>query len=150
MEKRLLEFDNIMKENDDIYRCAARSLGLSDSAFWILYAFRMEKEELTLREICNVLYQPKQTVHSALKKMEKDGYIQTEGEMEDRRSKRLSLTAKGKRLAEETVDRVIDLECKALSGMSMEEQRSFMGLFHKYTLLLKENMKELNEKKEEE
>ena len=139
-----------MKENDDIYRCAARSLGLSDSTFWILYAFRMEKEELTLREICNVLYQPKQTVHSALKKMEKDGYIQTEGEMEDRRSKRLSLTAKGKRLAEETVDRVIALECKALSGMSMEEQRSFMGLFRKYTLLLKENMKELNEKKEEE
>ena len=68
MEKRLLEFDNIMKENDDIYRCAARLLGLSDSAFWILYAFRVEKEELTLREICNVLYQPKQTVHSALKK----------------------------------------------------------------------------------
>ena len=92
MKKRLLEFNNIVKENDDIYRCAARSLGLSDSVFWILYTFRMEKEELTLREICNVLYQPKQTVHSALKKMEKDGYIRAEEGMDDRRSKGLKLT----------------------------------------------------------
>ena len=43
MKKGLLEFNNIVKENDDIYRCAARSLGLSDSVFWILYTFRMEK-----------------------------------------------------------------------------------------------------------
>lgn len=143
MEKRLLEFNNIMKESDDIYRCAARSLGLSDSVFWILYTFRMEKEELTLREICNILYQPKQTVHSALKKMEKEGYIQVEGEMDDRRSKGLRLTQKGKRLAEETADKVIALECKAFSGMSMKEQQDFISLFCKYTVLLKKNMQEL-------
>lgn len=144
MKKELLEYNNIMKESDEIYRFAAKTLGLSDSTFWILYVFRTEKEELTLREICNVLYQPKQTVHSALKKMERDGYIQTEGEVGDRRSKLIKLTSKGERLAEETVDRVIALECKAFSGMSDEEQQVFINLFRKYTGLLKMNMKELD------
>lgn len=144
MKKELLEYNNIMKESDEIYRFAAKTLGLSDSTFWILYVFRTEKEELTLREICNVLYQSKQTVHSALKKMERDGYIQTEGEVGDRRSKLIKLTSKGERLAEETVDRVIALECKAFSGMSDEEQQVFINLFRKYTGLLKMNMKELD------
>lgn len=150
MEKSLLEFNDIMKESDEIYRCAARSLGLSDSVFWILYAFRLEKEELTLKEICDILYQPKQTVHSALKKMENDGYIKAEGEMDDRRSKRLRLTPKGNRLAESTADKVIALECKAFSGMDAREQGDFIKLFRKYMALLKVSMQELNEEKEEE
>ncbi len=85
-----------------------------------------------------------------MKKMEKDGYIRAEEGMDDRRSKGLRLTPKGKRLAEETADKVIDLECKAFSGMSGEEQKAFIDLFRKYTALLKESMQELNTEGEEE
>lgn len=136
---KLSEFNSIIKESDDIYRCAAKALGLPDCAFWILYTLRAETEPVTQRGICNTMYQPKQTVNSALKKLEQDGVIRLT-EMADRRSKQVLLTDRGRSLAGQTVDRVIDAEQHALSCLTDQEQEAFLALFHKYTKLLKENM----------
>lgn len=138
----LLEYNGIIKENDEIYRCAAKASGMSDCAFWILYILRTEEEVFTQSGICNALYQPKQTVNSALKKLEQDGCIRLT-EMEDRRSKQVHLTEKGRDLAGRTVDRVVAVEMESLSGLTQEEQETFIGLFHKYTDLLKDNMRKL-------
>lgn len=142
INRSLSEFNGIVKESDEIYRCAAKACGLSDSAFWILYTLRTEEETYTQSEICNILYQPKQTVNSALKKLEQDGYIRLT-EMKDRRSRRVNLTEKGRKLAEKTVDRIVDAEMEALSGLTEEERRVFIGLSQKYIDLLKENMQKL-------
>lgn len=144
IKEKLLEFNNILKESDDIYRNTTKTLGLSDSAFWILYTFRTVKEVLTLSEICNTLYVPKQTVHSALKKMKDDGYIRLEEETDDRRTKLITLTAEGKKIAEETADKVVALECRALLGMTEKEREDFVNLFRKYIDLLRINMLELH------
>ncbi|NBH82284.1 MarR family transcriptional regulator [bacterium C-53] len=142
ISRGLLEFNGIMKESDDIYRSTAKKCGLSDCAFWIFYFLRTEQEVFTQSDICNALYQPKQTVNSALKKMEQDGMIEL-SEMEDRRSKQIHLTEKGSVLVRRTIDRVIDIEMESLSGMTSEEQKIFIELFHKYTDLLKNNMRKL-------
>lgn len=139
MGKRLSEYNSIIKETDELYRDAARALGLPDCAFWILYALREDGGICTQSEICDALYQPKQTVNSSLKKMERQGCIElVDGS--NRRSKRIVLTGKGEALAEKTVDRVIAAEHRALAAMTEEEQEVFIGLFRKYTDLLKENM----------
>lgn len=143
--KKLSEFNSIMKESDDIYRCAAKALGLPDCAFWILYTLRAETEAVTQHGICSTIYQPKQTVNSALKKLEQDNILRLT-EMTDRRSKQVLLTARGLSLASRTVDLVIDAEKSALSGLTASEQETFLALFHKYTNLLKENMPALQEK----
>lgn len=143
--KKLSEFNSIIKESDDIYRCAAKALGLPDCAFWILYTLRAETEAVTQRGICSTIYQPKQTVNSALKKLEQDNILCL-SEMTDRRSKRVLLTDRGHSLASRTVDRVIDAEKSALSGLTVSEQETFLALFHKYINLLKENMPALQEK----
>lgn len=137
VKSRLLEYNDIMKENDNIYRGLAKNMGLSLRSFWILYMLRTEYTEPVQSAICACLYEPKQTVNSALKKMETEGYIELiPGD--DRRSKKILLTQKGNGLCEKTVDRVIKLELQALMGLTEEEQEAFLGLFRKYTGLLKQ------------
>lgn len=68
--RRLREYNDSLKAIDDTYRAAARRFGLPECAFWILYTLRVERSPLTQSEICALQYQPKQTVHSALKRLE--------------------------------------------------------------------------------
>lgn len=145
--KKLSQYNSVIKENDEIYRQAAKALGLPDCAFWILYALREEDGVLTQSEICYAMYQPKQTVNSALKKMEQGGYIKL-AKMNDRRSKQLCLTEKGKKLAEKTVDKAIAAEQKAFAALTLKEQESFIELFRKYTELLKTSMREISGEKQ--
>ena len=138
----LSKLNNILKENDEIYRNVAKNSGLPDCAFWILYTLRDVGNITTQSEICSAIYLPKQTVNSAMKKLENDGYIQLLN-TNDRRSKQVSLTPKGLTLAETTVDKVIAREIKALSGMTPDEKETFLRLFRKYTDLLNVNMQAL-------
>lgn len=117
----------------------SRRWALSDGAFWILYTLRESRETLTQSDVCYTLYQPKQTVNSALKKLADGGYIVL-SERKDRRSKPLSLTEKGRELAEKTVDRVIAAEHRALAGLTEEQQDAFIRLFRQYTDLLRDSL----------
>ncbi len=140
-DQHLLEYNGIIKENDELYRGLARTMGLPDGAFWILYTLRERDEAVTQREICDAIYLSKQTVNSALKKLEQEGYLVLNGQ-KDRRSKQIRLTEKGVTLAANTVDRVFAFENRTWAGLTEEEQEIFLRLFHKYTALLKKNMRE--------
>lgn len=143
----LWEYNNILKENDNIYRDLARDLGLSVCQFWILYTLRTESLPPSQRDICASLYLPKQTINSALKKMESEGYLAL-APGKDQRSKRILLTSKGILLCEETVDQIISIERSAFADLSEEKQELFLSLFHQYTDLLKTHMdKTLRSKK---
>lgn len=139
IEKLLYKYNRIYKENNDLYRGVAKALGVSDSVFWILYSLREQSRGATQSEICNMLYEPKQTVNSALKKMEAEGYI-TMASHPDRRRKLLVLTQKGEELAEKTADKVLALECSALKEMSEADRQAFLRLFQTYTEILKEKI----------
>lgn len=143
MGKRLAEYNSMIKEHEDLYRQIARRFGLSECAFWILYSLREANASLTQSELCYALSQPKQTINSALKKMEESGYIELLSG-QDRRRKQLQLTSKGELLAQETVDKVIILENQAFDTFSEEEQELFLRLLHKYTDNLKANLSERN------
>lgn len=136
--KTLSRYNSILKENDDLYRGVAKAFGMPDCTFWILYALREEKV-LTQSEICSCMYQPKQTVNSALKKLETEGYIALTAK-KDRRSKQIELTEKGEKLAAQTVDKIFAVEQSAMSALTKEEREAFLGLFRKYIHLLKEKM----------
>lgn len=144
---RLSEYNDIYKENDNIYRDIAKNLGLSECSFWTLYTLRTHFIPPVQSEISAFLHQPKQTVNSALKKMESDGYI-TLAQGKDLRSKQILLTQKGSALCEKTVDRVIAMEQNAFADLSDEEQQMFLSLFHKYTDMLKKHMQNITERKD--
>lgn len=140
--KRMLEFNEVMKENNDLYSNLAKKFKMSDCMLWILYILREENKVLTQSDICNMMCIPKQTVNSSLKKMEAEGYIELLN-INDKRSKQVSFTEKGLDLANNTVDIIISKENNALSKMDKEEQALFINLFKKYKDLLKESFMEI-------
>ena len=140
MEKHhaaLAAYNDIFKEQDDLYRAVARRCGLSDCAFWVLYALRESGRPMTQSDVCAAVYQPKQTVHSALKKLIGEGFLRlTEGR--DRRSKYLVLTERGEALVHRTVDPVMAAETAAMNTMTEAEQAQFLSLCRRYNTALRQ------------
>ena len=101
-------YNGLQKESNQLYRLLSKHYGISDSECWILYVLREEGRPLTQTELCNTLYLSKQTVNSALKSLEADGYIRLECASGNRRSKNIHLTEAGLALAMRTVDNVFN------------------------------------------
>ena len=140
--KRMLEFNEVMKENNDLYSNLAKKFKMSDCMLWILYILREENKVLTQSDICNMMCIPKQTVNSSLKKMEAEGYIELLN-INDKRSKQVSFTEKGLYLANNTVDIIISKENNALSKMDEKEQELLINLLRKFNDLLKDSFLEI-------
>ncbi len=140
--KRMLEFNEVMKENNDLYSNLAKKFKMSDCMLWILYILREENKVLTQSDICNMMCIPKQTVNSSLKKMEAEGYIELLN-INDKRSKQVSFTEKGLDLANNTVDIIISKENNALSKMDEKEQELLINLLRKFNDLLKDSFSEI-------
>ena len=140
--KRMLEFNEVMKENNDLYSNLAKKFKMSDCMLWILYILREENKVLTQSDICNMMCIPKQTVNSSLKKMEAEGYIELLN-INDKRSKQVSFTEKGLDLANNTVDIIISKENNALSKLDEKEQELLINLLRKFNDLLKDSFLEI-------
>ena len=72
-ERQLSEYNHVYKENTAIYRDLSVRMGMTESTFWILYTLRVEEAPVTQSDMCAILGYPKQTVNSALKKLEQEG-----------------------------------------------------------------------------
>lgn len=140
-KRMLLEYNRETKRLDDLYRCAAKQCGISECAFWILYTLRAEERQFTQAEICEFLIEPKQTVHSALKKLEAKGYLARTSSA-DLRSKHVALTEKGEQFARTWIDRVPEAETAALGAMPEEECAAFVRGLHLFCRLLEEGFRE--------
>ena len=74
-ERQLSEYNHVYKENTAIYRDLSVRMGMTESTFWILYTLRVEEAPVTQSDMCAILGYPKQTVNSALKKLEQEGLV---------------------------------------------------------------------------
>ena len=135
----LVTFNATINGYEEIYRGVAKSFGLSDCAFWILYYIRQSEEKVTQKDICSFIYHPKQTVHSALKKMVKDGWIEV-GDYNGKRHKYVTLTEKGEEFSRKTVDLVLAEEIAAFEDMDASERELAMKLLAKYSDSLSRRM----------
>ena len=142
---KLAQYNKSFKAIDETYRNAAKQFGMSECAFWIIYTLRTEEAPLTQSEICSFQYQPKQTVNSALKKLESEGLI-CFFVGADRRSKNIALTEKGLRLAKNTVDIFAESEADALLAMPENERNALSDLLEKYNSLLRTKLQTANMK----
>lgn len=106
--------------------------GLTETMFDILYFVRENEDCTTQAQICNNLYLRKQTVNTALKKLEKEDYIYLEKDAGNRKNKTIHFTEKGNELARNTVDHVFEVERRAFERLSEEEKNGvlYYGLKH--------------------
>ncbi len=137
----ILQFNEIMKECDSVYRKFAKKFGISECGLWIVYTIRLS-EPIVQSEICSRIYQSKQTINSSLKKLHEDGYIEMTADI-DKRKKLLSLTDKGTELAKRTADAVIAAEGGSLASFSDKERSEFFRLYKKFICNMKKNMEEI-------
>lgn len=122
-------------EIDAAYHDIAAKMGLSDSATVILYVAWDQGGSCLLRDINTSCGIPKQTVNSALRKLEADGIVRLEAAAG--KKKTILLTEQGKELARHTVARMMALEDSIFAGWSQEDQEKYLSLTQKYLSDLK-------------
>lgn len=138
IHRQMQEFTAIYKETDAIYSGFAKRSGLSDCAFWLMYSLYEANGQCTQKEICGQWTMSKQTVNSALKGLEKNGYIVLTSSDTDKRSKHIELTDKGIQFARENIGIVFELEQRVFQKMSDDERKAMLESNRRYQALLRE------------
>ena len=139
----IAEYNQLLKECNTIYHSAAVRLGLSDCAFWILYTLQEEGKTVKKSDISDNASMPKQTVNSALKKLEKDGYLslcRIDGKM----GKSIHLTEKGSKFVVENMKPIMLAEEKACALFTEEEKGMFLKVFHSLVERLNEEISKVH------
>lgn len=133
------EFNLLYKEMNDLYHEYAVSKQLSDSAQMVLYTICELGDGCLQKDICDRCFLTKQTVHSAVRKLEKDGYLTlTAGKGRDMH---LSLTPAGKALTETAVFPLTEAEYRTMEALSAQEQAELLRLTRKYMEVLRHELK---------
>ncbi len=129
-ETEVQKFNRLYKELDDLYHDIALYAGLSDSACSILYAVCTIGDGCLQRDICREVFISKQTINSSVRNLEKNDILYLK---KDRgRDRQIFLTEKGRRLVEEKIRPVIELENDSFLGMDPCERAEFIRLSEKY------------------
>lgn len=106
--EKLKRYNYLLGETEATYHEISLKLGLSDSAMKILYAICDNGESCLLQDICRCSGLSKQTINSAIRKLENEGilYLENVGA----KAKKVCLTDLGKRLVQKTALRMIEIE----------------------------------------
>ena len=110
-------------ECNALYHAAAQRCGLSDAAFWTLYALVTSCEPLTQNRIAADWGIPKQTLNSAVAAMVKKGLLALCPGKGAHSGKIVTLTAEGRALAERTVVPVIAAEERPSAPLALQVPR---------------------------
>ena len=134
-------YNHMVTDIQASYHEAAWRLGLSDSAMLILYTVSHNGEKCLLNDITSSSGISKQTMNSALRKLEAEDivYLESTGG----RKKMVYLTAKGKEVAQNTVYKVLEIENEIFDSWTGQERTVYLELTHKYLTTLKRKVKEL-------
>lgn len=139
--EQLKRFNYLSGEIEAVYHEAALKFGLSDSAMLVLYAICNNGESCLLSDIIHLSGTSKQTINSALRKLEAEGIVYLEAV--NGKQKRVCLTKKGWELADHTVIRLLDIENSIYDSWPPEEMELYLTLTQRYLTALKEKIKEV-------
>lgn len=141
LNEQLQRFNYMVGEIDRLYHEAALKLGLTDSAMSVLYTLRGEGKACLLSDICRLAGVSKQTVNSALRRLEKDGMIRLKAV--NGKQKSAELTEKGEQLANATVSKLICAENRIFDSWTEHERSEYLRLTHIYCDQLKKEIDRL-------
>lgn len=134
-------FNYLFGETEAVYHEASLKLGLSDSAMKVLYVLCDNGESCLLQTICRYSGLSKQTVNSAIRKLENEGilYLEKAG----KKAKNVCLTDSGKRFVQKTALRIIEMENSIFSSWSKEDVATYLKLTEQFLNDLKKRTEEL-------
>jgi len=107
----------------------------------VLYTIYDNGENCLLSDIYKQSGVSKQTVNSAIRKLEKERIIYLE--QHSGRTKKVVLTDTGKEYVQKTVARLFDAEAAAFASWTEEEINAHIGFMEKYIDSFREQIEEL-------
>ena len=129
--------DDFYRQADELYRQTAWRMGLPDCAFDIVYAL-VNEDGLTQKQLCELGFSSKQTVHSSIKRMVDKGVVELRGDTP--RTQRVYLTGYGRKQYEAHIQAVLAAEHEAVAIFTDEEQRQLTSAMKRYINALNENL----------
>lgn len=140
----LLEITNRQfNECNALYHAVAQRYGLSDAAFWVLYALRTTYEPQTQNRMAAEWGQPKQTLNSAVAAMVKKGLVELCPGNGAHSGKIVTLTDEGRALAARTVEPVIAAEQQAMTRQGLAEVEQNCRLTQRYLECLRQEFEKI-------
>lgn len=141
INEHMRHFNLLSSEIDSAYHEASLKLGISDSVGLILYTAYCYGGECLLSDITLMTGASKQTINSALRKLEAGDFVYLK--TFEGRKKKLFLTDKGKKLACETVSHLVEIENQIFESWSDEEVSLYIELTQRYLTTFKEKIRNL-------
>lgn len=132
----------LTSEIDAAYHEAALKFGVSDSAMRILYTICLNGVEFPLSDVVRLSGIPKQTINSALRKLEKEEILYLE--TANGRNRQVILTDKGIALAKKSALPVQKMENEIFSSWSKQERELYFQLTERFLSSFKKKIKEIN------
>lgn len=134
---QLIRFNQVYKKMDVVYHSYAKGLGLSDTAFWILYCISEHNGVFTQRELCRDWSFSPQTLNSSLKDMERRGLIRLDPVIGNKKNKLLHLTRDGERLVTDAILPLMQAEEDSFLVLDAEECEQMLALTERYAEALR-------------
>lgn len=134
----------LVNDLDMIYHQAARKLGVSDSVLCILYVIYEKGDRCLLHDICSASGISKQTINSAIRKLETEEILYLE--QDKGKNKRICLTEKGKAYVDKTAACLYEAECSVFSEWPEEEFELYLTLMKKYSDSLRVQVEKMEER----
>ena len=141
ISKELNRINCLMADIDAAYHQASVKLGVSDSVSFIFYMLYVNDGACSLNEIYKLSGISKQTVNSAIRKLENENLIYLENL--DGKSKQVRATESGKPHIYEVAKKLHNAEIRTFSEWSVEKIRQFIDALEKYNALFKKNIQQL-------
>lgn len=141
MMSELKKFNYIATEIDAMYHKAAQKLGISDSAMMILYFVCDNGGSCLLSNICRSSGVSKQTINSALRKLEAENIVTLNAS--GGKKKTVVLTEKGEKYADEKVIPIMKIENEIFSEWTEQQREQYISLTQSYLNSFKEKISKL-------
>lgn len=117
-------------ELNGLYHDISMKLGLSDSESMVMYMLYDTKEPLTQSGIVKATGLSKQTLNSAIRKLEKEEIILLEKLNE--KSKKIVMTDKGRIIIAQKIKPLVDMEDRVLDSWTEEDRLKYLELIEKF------------------
>lgn len=124
------EYNNLFRLSNELYHGVAVRMGLSDSAFDILYVLDDLGDGCLQKDVCAASGMTKQTVNTSVHKLERAGVVELK--VERGRGTHLHLTEAGHALVAECIRPVVRAEEEAFANMAPEECAELLRLSRTY------------------
>lgn len=138
---KIRKINYLIPEMDALYHLASLKMGISDSVSIVLYTIYDSGNGCLLSDVYKKSGISKQTVNSAVRKLETEEILYLE--QHTGRSKRIFLTDRGKTFVRETVARLYEAEAGVFDTWREEEVNTYINLMKKYADCLRQQVDRL-------